>query len=374
MRSILEALKSILNAIFGGEGTVKKTPTQTKPTTPIKPPQPPVIDKDDNEPDLPPQPEVPDNVDLGEDDDVIAQDGADVQPDTVVVVVNEHDLEVIEETVNENAPSEDETKVEEDIFDEAAEEVEPSDKPTLPADGSEIDPNEDISDDSDPVVVPDTPEEVIETHNARYLWCLDNGHGRLTRGKRSPLFADKKTRFFEYEFNRDIVARIVAKLDEVGVKYFVTVPEVDVDNFLEIRVKRANDKRSILPKIFVSIHSNAAPARSANDWAAASISGIETWHFHGSKKGQTIAGVFQKHLLSKTGWKNRHLKSRSSNQFYVLRKTRMPAILTENGFYNNKTQVAELMKPAIRQKIADAHVAAILELEEKGIDGVGLKG
>lgn len=373
MRSILEALKSILNAIFGGEGTVPKKPTSKPKPTP-RPPQPPVIDHKEPEPELPPQPEVPDNIDLGEDDEIIAQDGAEIQPDTVVVVVSEKDLEIIDETINENAPSEDEKKVEEDIFDEAAEEVEPTDKPTLPADGSEVDLEEVIDEDEDTVTIPDTPEEVIATHNARYLWCLDNGHGRLTRGKRSPLFADRKTRFFEYEFNRDIVARIVAKLDEIGIKYFVTVPEVDVDNYLEIRVKRANEKRSILPKIFVSIHSNAAPARSANDWAPASISGIETWHFHGSKRGQRIAGVFQKHLLSKTGWKNRHLKSRSNNQFYVLRKTRMPAILTENGFYNNKTQVAELMKPAIRQKIADAHVAAILELEEKGIDGVGLQG
>ena len=48
----------------------------------------------------------------------------------------------------------------------------------------------------------------------------------------------------------------------------------------------------------------------------------------------------------------------------------MPAILTENGFFNNETQVYELMKPAIRQKIADAHVAAILEIEEHGLSSL----
>ncbi|MEL7021350.1 MAG: N-acetylmuramoyl-L-alanine amidase [Bacteroidota bacterium] len=276
---------------------------------------------------------------------------------------------MIDETINDNAPTTD-TTVEEDVFDEAADEITPTDKPSLPADGSEVGADEVTVPQNEPPRTPDNPQDVIVQHKPRYLWCLDNGHGRLTRGKRSPLFADGKTRLFEYEFNRDIVARIVAKLDAIGVKYFVTVPEVDVDNFLEIRVKRANSKRSILPKIFVSIHSNAAPTRSANDWSAPSISGIETWHFHGSRRGQTIAGVFQKHLLAKTNWKNRHLKSRPNNQFYVLRKTRMPAVLTENGFYNNKEQATALMKPATRQKIADAHVAAILELEKKGIDGI----
>ncbi len=45
----------------------------------------------------------------------------------------------------------------------------------------------------------------------------------------------------------------------------------------------------------------------------------------------------------------------------------MPAILTENGFYNNKEEVADLMKDSFRQKIADAHIDAILEIEKNGI-------
>ena len=45
----------------------------------------------------------------------------------------------------------------------------------------------------------------------------------------------------------------------------------------------------------------------------------------------------------------------------------MTAILTENGFYNNQDQCLKLLKDSVRQKIADAHVAAILEIEENGI-------
>ena len=37
------------------------------------------------------------------------------------------------------------------------------------------------------------------------------------------------------------------------------------------------------------------------------------------------------------------------------------------GFFTNKTQALELMKDSIRQKIADAHVAAIMEIEENGL-------
>ena len=207
-----------------------------------------------------------------------------------------------------------------------------------------------------------TPEPEKPKHKARYLWCLDNGHGKQTAGKRSPKLEDG-SQFFEYEFNRDIVKRIIKQLEEKGVKFFNVVPEVDTDNFLQGRVERANEKASDLPKIFLSIHANAF---GNSGWEPPK--GIETWHFHNSRTGQALARVFQKHLISKTGWSNRKLKSYpGKRQFYVLRNTKMPAVLTENGFYTNKEECRLLMKSEIRQKIADAHVNAILEIEKNGI-------
>lgn len=229
----------------------------------------------------------------------------------------------------------------------------------------------------DPILEPptiDLPGEIVITeptenpkvpvHRPRYLWCLDNGHGKKTAGKRSPKFNDQQ--FFEYEFNRDVVKRMMAKMDEIGIEYFNVVPEVDVDNILEERVKRANVKSSSLPKLYLSIHSNAAPAAHGK-WSAPHISGIETWYYHNNNRGKKMAAVFQKHLIEATGWKNRHIKSRPTKQFYVLKKTNMTAILTENGFYNNEAQCKELMKDTTRQKIAEAHIAAIMEIETQGM-------
>ena len=213
-----------------------------------------------------------------------------------------------------------------------------------------------------PINQPPTPEEspVPSTPQSKYLWCLDNGHGELTAGKRSPRLKDGE-QFFEYEFNRDIVKRIIKSLDSLGIAYYNVVPEVNVDNFLQGRVLRANNHPSPMKKIFVSIHSNAGPGRFTT------ASGIETWFFYRSKTGARVAAIFQMHLTKKTKWINRGIKSRPREQFYVLRNTSMPAILTENGFFNNETQVYELLKPAVRQKIADAHVEAILEIEENGL-------
>lgn len=325
LSNFFKAIGSFFKALFGG-GSKKTTPN---PTTTMEPAN----------------PNVP-------------QDGSEIQPDTIVVVANETEPVIIDPNVPDK-------EFDDDVADIPVVEEPVADNKSIPTD--EVEEEEPPVVDEPVVEEPIVDEPAIPSHKQRFLWCLDNGHGKLTAGKRSPVFDDGETQFFEYEFNRDIVARIIKQLKEKGVAFFNVVPEVEVGNILEERVNRANSEKSKLPKLFVSIHANAAPAKSSKDWAPASIKGIETWYFHNSKKGQKVASIFQKHLIDETGFNNRHLKSRPDRQFYVLRKTRMTAVLTENGFYNNKAEAAALMTDEVRQQIADAHVKAILEIEENGI-------
>ncbi len=318
-KAIIEAIKNFFATIFGSG---KKTEA----------------------PRLTPRPQQPDATETQ-----IPQDASEVPTDSLVIVANELDRISIN-------PAEPDKEFDDDVFDEPAKVLDQSTHPEPP---QTVEPQ--------PEEKEPQPDTDIPQHQPRYLWCLDNGHGKKTLGKRSPIFDDGKTQFLEYEFNRDIVKRIIAQLDEIGVQYFNVVPEVDIDDFLAGRVERANNKESDLPKLFVSVHSNASPAASASTWGPPTVSGIETWFYHGSKRGQKLAGIFQEHLIEATGFKNRHLKSKPEGQFYVLRKTSMTAVLTENGFYNNKKEAIELMKDEVRQKIADAHVKAILEVEKNGL-------
>lgn len=212
-----------------------------------------------------------------------------------------------------------------------------------------------------------TPTPPGPEYRARYLWCIDNGHGKRSPGKRSPVLPDGR-QLFEYEFNRDITRRIFARLDAIGVAYYEVTPEVDIGNFLRERVERANSVSSALPKLFVSVHANAGPAPDVQSFTKDSIRGIETWHYHGAGRSRQLASIFQRHLVNKTGLKNRHLKSKVTSQFYVLRATRMPAILTENGFYNNRLELPLMLTDAFRQQVAEAHIAAIIEVETFGLE------
>ena len=53
--------------------------------------------------------------------------------------------------------------------------------------------------------------------------------------------------------------------------------------------------------------------------------------------------------------------------FYVLRKTNMPAVLSENGFMTNFDDATALLDPIVRSQIAWAHYSMILEIEENGL-------
>lgn len=230
-------------------------------------------------------------------------------------------------------------------------------------DPTEKEPTPGNDSDPDPIVI--APSNATK----RYMWCLDNGHAKETLGKRSAPFDLNgiNVQFMEYEFNRDIVGRIIAKLKENDIEFFNVVPEDDEDIRLSERVRRANTLPSQLPKLYVSVHSNAGPTQGGRKWVAPSISGIETWHYHNSRNGTKLAGIFQRELIEATGWKNRKLKTTREKGLYVLVHTSMPAILTENGFFNNRQEVEKLMQDDVRQSIADAHVAAILEIERKGL-------
>jgi N-acetylmuramoyl-L-alanine amidase len=188
---------------------------------------------------------------------------------------------------------------------------------------------------------------------SKFCWIIDNGHGRDTKGKRSPEW-DNGKQLFEFQFNRKVVDLLLYMLDDTDIEYTELVPELK-DVSLRKRTRRANKvaKRSDKPCIFVSVHGNA--------YSDQNVNGIETFHYPGSEDGFTVADIFQEHLIKRTGWNNRGVKEA---KFAVLKHTRMPAILTENGFYTNYGECMKMLSETWQRKIAQAHFDAIREIEE----------
>lgn len=184
---------------------------------------------------------------------------------------------------------------------------------------------------------------------------LDNGHGKETAGKRSPVWSDG-SQLFEWEFNRDIVCRIVEKLQADDIPYRVLVPEEN-DVSLTERAKRANEyAKEFNGKAYVlSIHANAGGG-----------TGWEVYTSPGQTPSDAIATVFFEEAgreFVPDGWRMRSDYSDGDPdkeaQFYILTKTTCPAVLTENFFMDTEKDCRFIMSEDGRERIANMHVAAI---------------
>ena len=200
---------------------------------------------------------------------------------------------------------------------------------------------------------------------SKYIWLLDPGHGGFvnkkyqTRGKRSPVFPDGSV-LYEGEFNRDVVARIADLCQCEGIEY-EDIINSSHDVPLATRVSRANRKHSLERRcMYISIHANAfGDGKTFN-----SAHGVSVFYFMTSKMGKKMATSLQNHLVAETGMSDRGIVANMEwANFYVLRNTSMPAILSENGFMTNLKEAEKLKEDDFRQKIAEAHFKFIKEME-----------
>ncbi|MBM6829264.1 N-acetylmuramoyl-L-alanine amidase [Anaerotignum lactatifermentans] len=174
-----------------------------------------------------------------------------------------------------------------------------------------------------------------------YLIALDDGHGRGTAGKRTPLFADGSY-MEENAYNKAVVQLLEELLRVRGFAVLLAAPEDD-DTPLETRVKRANDAGA---DVYVSIHANAY----GNDWNSAN--GVESWVYDkADQKTIKMAEAIHREVIDALGRKDRGIKK--SGDLYVLRKTKMPAILIEGGFMTNPEEAELLRSDSYRRKTAE---------------------
>jgi N-acetylmuramoyl-L-alanine amidase len=188
---------------------------------------------------------------------------------------------------------------------------------------------------------------------------IDNGHGNDTAGKRSPVWKDG-SQLLEWEFNRDIANRLHELLRFAGLNSQILVPEKN-DISLQERVKRINRIANSRKCFVVSIHGNAAPAS-----VAGRANGWECYTSKGETESDKIAEFFyneaKKHLQD-TSIRRDYTDGDQDKEanFYILRKTTCPAVLTENLFYDNEKECRFLMSLEGREIITQLHYNAIVK-------------
>lgn len=191
------------------------------------------------------------------------------------------------------------------------------------------------------------------------LILIDPGHGIDTPGKRSP---DGK--FLEYLWNRQIADLLLDRFMIMGIDASLVVTETN-DISLSTRVQRVNkmcSKVGASNVILLSIHSNAAG--DGSKWMSA-----QGWSCYTSK-GETKSDVIAECLYDafETEFAEKKIRKDMSDgdrdweeNFYVLQKSKCPAVLLENFFYDNRDECAWLLKDETKGRIADTIVKGITQ-------------
>ena len=183
---------------------------------------------------------------------------------------------------------------------------------------------------------------------------IDNGHGILTKGKRSP---DGK--LLEYAYTREIARQIVKILKSRGYDSELLVPEDD-DIPLSERVRRTNAHCQALGKsnvILISLHLNAAG--DGTKWMNAT--GWSCYTCTGQTQSDKLAECLYQAAIK--NFPGRCIRKDYSDgdpdweeNFYILRHSLCPAVLTENFFMDSLYDRDFLLNEAGKQAIVDTHV------------------
>ena len=161
--------------------------------------------------------------------------------------------------------------------------------------------------------------------------CLDPGHDSGNLANKSP-----DGSYYEHEFTLDMAKRIQTLLTERGVAVTLTRTGGEAVS-LARRCEIANRIPDL--DLFVSIHSNAAGSGGWSDargWSA---------YIYGPGGPREEAAQDLLEQVRAAGIAVRSTPIVYDPNLYVLKHTKAPAVLVENGFHTNREEAALLNQP-----------------------------
>lgn len=167
---------------------------------------------------------------------------------------------------------------------------------------------------------------------------LDPGHGGKASGAAYEGVLEK-------EIDLAVTLRVKKLLEERGCRVILTREE-DRDVDLYRRCAIANQAGA---EVFVSIHANAAVN-------APNFQGSYTYYHPDSAAGAELAGMIQARMVAAAGSVDRGIQSEN---FVVVRETKMPAALVETGFMTCHEELERLTDPAYQDRLARGIAAGI---------------
>ena len=187
-------------------------------------------------------------------------------------------------------------------------------------------------------------------NNVAKIIAIDAGHGRNTAGKRVTLKGYPDTR--EWTLNdriADLLEKLLADYDCKVVRVDDTTGANDIS--LANRVGKANSAKA---DIYISIHHNAGIK-------GGSGGGTVVYYYSSDSKRKSQAQKLYNFITDETRLYGNRSMQVIKNAFYVLKNTRMPAFLIENGFMDSTTDVPIILSESHAEKTAEGLRAFIVQ-------------
>lgn len=187
----------------------------------------------------------------------------------------------------------------------------------------------------------------------RRIVILDAGHGGWDPGKTgSQAYADEKT------LNLAVVEKLQGYLEQSGATVFLTR---DTDEALgggkrEDMAERRRIANESNADILVSIHQNAFPSAKAK--------GAQVFYHKNSGAAKLLAECIQESLRERLDGENMR-QAKENADYYILRKTELPAAIVECGFLSNREEEALLNDESYQDKLAWAIYCGISDYFEQ---------
>lgn len=194
------------------------------------------------------------------------------------------------------------------------------------------------------------------------LILLDPGHGGIIRGN----YVTAPDKMYKHEngptiyegvWNREIVAKLKYALGNLGIDYIDVTNGSQEDVPLKERVATANNYAKAVGNenaLYISVHANAGGGK-----------GFEVF----TSKGETFSDVVAEKWFNEMEalFPNKAGrvdltdgdKDKEAN-FYVLKNTNCPAILTESFFMDTLEDAAEMLSYEGIEKVFQAHLKTII--------------
>lgn len=170
---------------------------------------------------------------------------------------------------------------------------------------------------------------------------IDPGHGGIDPGAVGNGIKEK-----------DIVLKIAKKIQSILKNYEdVSVKLSRTGDTFPSLSKRADDANAWGADFFLSIHINAGGGKGYEDF------------IHPNGGSATIAhqNTIHAEIIKAVSYFKSNNRGKKRANYAVLRQTKMSALLTENGFIDNKTDANNLKKNSFLDDVAQGHVNGLVK-------------